>query len=75
MEAVLKFLHMGGYAAFVWPAVGVAVIAMVALLVHSMRTLRQRERLLANLTGGDAPNSASKPAPNPAPKPAQADEA
>jgi heme exporter protein D len=56
MESVWKFLSMGGYAAFVWPAVGVVVLGLLLLLLHTLRTLKQRERTLAALTtnGGDA---------------------
>lgn len=41
MEA---FLNMGGYAAFVWPGYGVAAVAMIGLLISSLRTLRAREK-------------------------------
>ncbi len=56
MDSVLKFLSMGGYAAFVWPAVGVVALGMLLLLFHTLRTLKQRERTLAALTtnGGEA---------------------
>lgn len=37
------FLTMGGYAGFVWPAYGVAVVVMAALLVASLRGARARE--------------------------------
>ena len=45
------FWAMGGYAAFVWPAYAVTVIALVALLLGALRGLRQAERELASLEG------------------------
>lgn len=44
-----EFLAMGGYAAFIWPAYGVATVVLVALLVFSIRTMRQREALVYSL--------------------------
>lgn len=40
---VLQFLAMGGYAAFVWPAFGVSLVAMVGLFWQSWRLARRRE--------------------------------
>ncbi len=34
---------MGGYAAFVWPALAIATVVMTVLWVASWRTLRARE--------------------------------
>jgi heme exporter protein D len=45
------FLAMGGYAAFVWPAYGVALIALGGLLVQSLRQYRARQRELERLQG------------------------
>lgn len=49
MDSVWKFLEMGGYAAFVWPAIAVVALGMALLLLHTVRTLKQRERMLAAL--------------------------
>jgi heme exporter protein D len=38
-----EFLAMGGYAAYVWPAYGVAASILVGLWVASVRELRTRE--------------------------------
>lgn len=51
MESIREFLEMGGYAAFVWPAVAVVVGGMTLMLVWSIRGLRRRERELKALTG------------------------
>ncbi len=40
---------MGGYAEFVWPAFGLAVVVMVGLLVSSRLGLAARERELRAL--------------------------
>jgi heme exporter protein D len=44
-----QFLAMGGYAAFVWPAYGVALLALGGLLVQSVRQYRARQRELDRL--------------------------
>lgn len=41
-----SFFEMGGYAGYVWPAYGVALIVMVGLLVASLRSVRAREAQL-----------------------------
>ncbi len=46
-----EFFAMGGYAAFVWPAYGAAAIALIALLIVSLRTLRAREAEIARAEG------------------------
>jgi heme exporter protein D len=40
---------MGGYAAFVWPAFGVAAVTLVVLYVVSWRGLKAREAELDSL--------------------------
>ena len=49
MGALNTFLEMGGYAAYVWPGYGLAVIGMVGLLLVSLRTLRSREKEFAGV--------------------------
>jgi heme exporter protein D len=39
------FWEMGGYAAFVWPAYGISLIALVALCILSWRAMKRAERL------------------------------
>ena len=46
MEPVSEFLHMGGYALFVWPAFAVAAVVLSVLLVWSIRDLRRERDLL-----------------------------
>lgn len=56
MSAIFKWLAMGGYAAFVWPAYAIAAIVLGGLAVYSWRRHRQSARLLAQLqhdTGRD----------------------
>lgn len=48
-----QFFEMGGYAAFVWPAYGVAAAVLIGLLVQSLRDLRKHAAELAAL-GGDS---------------------
>lgn len=50
-----KFLEMGGYAVYVWPAFAVAALVMISLLVASLRTLRAREAVLKRLGAAEPP--------------------
>ena len=38
------FWQMGGYAAFVWPAYGISLIALLALGIVSWRSMARAER-------------------------------
>ena len=40
---------MGGYAAFVWPSLGLTLVVMLGLWVQTVRQLRARQRRLAAL--------------------------
>ncbi len=42
-----EFFAMGGYAAYVWPAYGVSIIALIVLAARSWRQMRRAERLVA----------------------------
>lgn len=43
MATISEFLTMGGHAAFIWPAYGVAVVILFALVMVSLRTLKSNE--------------------------------
>jgi len=47
MEALDQFLAMGGYARYVWPAFGLAVIVLGGLSIESVVTYKKRQRELA----------------------------
>ena len=49
MISLAEFLHMGGYAVFVWPSFAAAAIVLSALLVWSLRDLRKERQLLESL--------------------------
>ena len=49
------FLEMGGYAAFVWPAYGVAALVLLGLLFDSLSAYRRRQRELETLTRPSPP--------------------
>ncbi len=49
MDGLGKFLEMGGYAAYVWPALGLTVLVLAGLLVLSVKSVRRREAELARL--------------------------
>jgi heme exporter protein D len=55
------FWAMGGYAAFVWPAYAVTLLALAGLLVSALRALRQAERALAAVEGRRARRRAPTP--------------
>ena len=49
MDGIAKFLEMGGYAAYVWPALGLTVGVLAGLLIASLKSARRREAELARL--------------------------
>lgn len=67
----MSFFEMGGYAAYVWPAFGVAAVVLIALLVISLHGLKSRERALRQLEAesggrrrrGNAPDAEEEATP------------
>ncbi len=49
MAEIYKFLAMGGYAGFVWPAYAIALLVIGGLAVQSTRSLRALQREVAAL--------------------------
>jgi heme exporter protein D len=49
MDRIETYLAMGGYAAYVWPALAVAAVVMIGQVVLTLRTLRRRETAQAEL--------------------------
>jgi heme exporter protein D len=45
-----SFLEMGGYAAYVWPAYGISIVALIGLCAISWRWMRRVERQAASAT-------------------------
>ncbi len=43
------FLAMGGYAAFVWPAYGAAIMAVLVITLRSLQARARAHRLVAQL--------------------------
>jgi heme exporter protein D len=52
MGDVGGYLAMGGYAAFVWPAYGVALAVLGGLAIQSWRRYRQSTAMLERLQQG-----------------------
>lgn len=50
MEKLTDVLSMGGYGAYVWPAFLLTALAMLAMAAASVRALKAREGLLAQLS-------------------------
>lgn len=46
---MVEYFAMGGYAAFVWTTYGLAVLALIVMVVLSRRTLHRRETHLKAL--------------------------
>jgi heme exporter protein D len=44
-----SFLAMGGYAGYVWPAYGAAVVILLAIWIDSVRRRRAVDQALAKL--------------------------
>lgn len=49
MAALDHFLAMGGYAAFIWPAFGIAAIILISLLIVSRRYWKAQAKAVAML--------------------------
>jgi len=49
MEVVRHYLAMGGYAAYVWPAYGIAAAVLIGITWQSLRSVARRERELAEI--------------------------
>jgi heme exporter protein D len=54
MQALLGYLAMGGYAAFVWPAYAIATLVLAGLVWQSRHAYRRRQRELDRLQQGRA---------------------
>jgi len=54
MDGIAKVLAMGGYAAYVWPALGLTALVLSGLLVASLKSVRRREAELARLEAESA---------------------
>jgi heme exporter protein D len=46
MDSVIRFLEMGGYAQYVWPAYAVTAVVLVGMLVESLAGYRRNRRQL-----------------------------
>jgi heme exporter protein D len=49
MEALVNYFAMGGHAAFIWPAYGIATVVLAGLLITSLRGMRRNEALAQSL--------------------------
>jgi heme exporter protein D len=58
MNSLADFFAMGGYAAFVWPAYGIAALVLIGLLAvswHQLRHAREMLRRYDSQTGAERP--------------------
>ena len=44
MDAINNFLHMGGYAGYVWSSYGIALVAFIWSIVSPLREKRKLEK-------------------------------
>jgi len=49
LDSISQFLAMGGYAAYVWPSIGLTAVVMIGLAWQSWRGLRREEAAVAAL--------------------------
>ena len=50
-----EFLAMGGYAAYVWPAYGAAIVILGGLTLATIRRYRRAASALVRIEGGRRP--------------------
>ncbi len=58
-----EFFAMGGYAGFIWPAYGVTVIVLIAVLVGTWQGLKRRRRQLEALQAARGSRRGRRAAP------------
>lgn len=51
MEQLSSFWAMGGYAGFVWPSYLLTALVMIGFVATTFKSLRARQRRLAQLEG------------------------
>ena len=56
------YFNMGGYAAFIWPSYGVAVLLLTVLFLLSARRLQSAERRLGKDGDPDGASDGDDPA-------------
>lgn len=49
MDTITQYLAMGGYARYVWPAYGAAVLVLLGMVIASVSGWRRQQRLWAAL--------------------------
>ena len=62
MDRIAEFFAMGGYAAYVWPALGLTAAVMAGLAWHAVRSLRREEAAMAALERSAGPERAAEDA-------------
>ena len=53
MDTITSFIHMDGYAVYVWPSFAITVAVLAALFAHSLSFLRSGEQALKGLQAED----------------------
>lgn len=52
IDVLADFIHMGGYALFIWPAWGLGLGVIVAITIISLKNSARVKARLANLDDG-----------------------
>ncbi len=60
MSGIDRFLEMGGYGGFVWPAYAVAAIVLIGLAAAAVRGYRRRTAELRAIEAADAAEKGHK---------------
>ena len=65
MDRLTEYLQMGGYAAFIWPALGLTAAVLILMLVATLHSLRSGEIALSRLEAARGPRPGRRsPAPD-----------
>ena len=60
MEAFSNFIHMGGYAGYVWSSYGLALVFFAWSIVSPLREKRQFEKRIRNIINNEQSPSQSQ---------------
>jgi heme exporter protein D len=61
MDTLVEYFHMGGYAMFVWPAYGLALLGLAGILTLSLKSWKAREKEFGGLKAARDTQSETAP--------------
>ncbi len=57
MDSFNTFIHMGGYASYVWSSYGIALLAFVLSIVLPLREKRKLEKRIRRIIRNEKPSA------------------